>query len=138
MVLSSILRKTIKDRNLTIIAVARATKIPVQTLHGWLQGSEPKSRRQLKAVADYLEVDLDYLCFGIKPKQASNKIEMFEHEINAGVFEVVLRRIKKFFLAVYLCFSAVKQSFTNMERVKRIIEETSVNAITKFLFMLKE
>ncbi len=93
MELKSILRKTIQEKGVTVTAVARAAKVPVQTLHGWLHGSEPKSIRQLKAVADYLGVDLDYLCFGIKP--AADKIEMFESEINAGVFEVVLRRIKK-------------------------------------------
>jgi len=91
--LKSILRKTIQEKGVTVTAVARATKVPVQTLHGWLQGSEPKSIRQLKAIADYLGVDLDYLCFGINP--GPDKIEMFENEINAGVFEVVLRRVKK-------------------------------------------
>lgn len=93
MELKSILRKVIHEKGMTIIALSRASKVPVQTLHGWLQGSEPKSIRQLKAVADCLGVDLDYLCFGIK--SGSDKIEMFENEINAGVFEVVLRRIKK-------------------------------------------
>ncbi len=80
---------------MTVTSVARASKVPVQTIHGWLQGSEPKSIRQIKAVADCLSVDLNYLCFGIKPKAESDKIEVFKDEINAGVFEVVLRRIKK-------------------------------------------
>lgn len=95
MELKTILRKTIRDRGLTVASLSRASKVPVQTLHGWLQGIEPKSIRQLKSVADYLEVDLDYLCFGIKPKSEAQKIENFEDEINAGVFEVVLRRVKK-------------------------------------------
>ena len=94
MELKTILRRTIQEKGLTIAAVSRRSKVPIQTLHGWLQGSEPKSIRQLKAVADYLEVDLDYLCFGIKPDK-SEKLEAFKDEINAGIFEVVLRRIKK-------------------------------------------
>jgi transcriptional regulator with XRE-family HTH domain len=93
--LKIILRKIIREKGLTIAGLSRATKVPVQTLHGWLQGIEPKSIRQVKAVADYLGVDLDYLCFGIKPKSENIKIENFENEINAGVFEVVLRRVKK-------------------------------------------
>jgi transcriptional regulator with XRE-family HTH domain len=93
--LKAVLRKIIKEKGLTIAGLSRATKVPVQTLHGWLQGVEPKGVRQLKAVADFLEVDLDYLCFGIRPKSESNKIERFEDEINAGIFEVVLRRVKK-------------------------------------------
>ncbi len=95
MELKAVLRKIIREKGLTIASIARRTKVPVQTIHGWLQGSEPKSIRQLKAVADYLEVDLDYLCFGIRPKSDANRIEMFENEINAGIFEVVLRRVRK-------------------------------------------
>lgn len=95
MELKTVLRKIIKEKGLTVASLSRATKVPVQTLHGWLQGVEPKSVRQLKAVADYLGVDLDYLCFGIRPKSENNKIEKLEDEINAGVFEVVLRRVKR-------------------------------------------
>lgn len=95
MELKSILRKCIRERGITIAGLSRSTKVPTQTIHGWLQGNEPKSLRQVKAVADYLKVDLDYLCFGIKPKNQSNQIEQFQDEINAGIFEVVLRRVKK-------------------------------------------
>ena len=95
MELKTILRKIIKEKGLTVVAVSRASKVPVQTLHGWLQGSDPKNIRQLKSVADFLGVDLDYLCFGIRPKSEADKIERFEDEINAGIFEVVLRRVKR-------------------------------------------
>lgn len=95
MELKTILRKTIRDRGMTVASLSRGSKVPVQTLHGWLQGIEPKSIRQLKTVADYLDVDLDYLCFGNNPKSETNKMEKFEDEINAGIFEVVLRRVKK-------------------------------------------
>lgn len=93
MELKTILKKLIKERGITITALSRSTKVPLQTLHGWLQGSEPKSLKQVKSVADFLEVDLDYLCFGIEPKRQD--IKDYKDEINAGIFEVVLRRIKK-------------------------------------------
>lgn len=95
MELKTVLRKLIREKGLTIAGLSRSTKVPVQTIHGWLHGSEPKSIRQLKVVADYLQVDLDYLCFGIRFKPEKNKIENFENEINAGIFEVVLRRVKR-------------------------------------------
>ena len=95
MELKSNLRRFIRENGMTVAGLARATKIPVQTLHGWLQGTEPKSIRQVKAVADHLGIDLDQLCFGTRPKLESSKIEKFENEINAGIFEVVLRRVKK-------------------------------------------
>ena len=95
MELKSVLRRIIREKGLTVAGLSRATKVPVQTLHGWLQGTEPKSIRQVKTVADYLGVDLDHLCFGTKSKASGSKIEKFEDEINAGIFEVVLRRVKK-------------------------------------------
>ena len=95
MELKTILKRLIKERGVSITHVSKVTKVPLQTLHGWLHGSEPKNLRQVKSVADYFEVDLDYLCFGIKPQGSRSKIEEMSEEINAGVFEVVLRRIKK-------------------------------------------
>lgn len=93
MELKTILKKLIKEKGITITSLSRSTKVPLQTLHGWLQGSEPKSLKQVKKVADYLKVDLDYLCFGIEPK--AHTIKDYQEEINAGIFEVVLRRVKK-------------------------------------------
>ena len=93
--LKIILKKLIREQGISITHLSRATKVPLQTLHGWLQGSEPKSIRQVKMVADYFEVDLDFLCFGIRQKPAKNKIEELQDEINAGIFEVVLRRVRK-------------------------------------------
>lgn len=93
MVLKTILKRLIKERGMTITSLSRATKVPLQTLHGWLQGSEPKSLRQVKRVADHFDVDLDYLCFGIEEKEAG--FSDYQDEINAGIFEVVLRRVKK-------------------------------------------
>lgn len=95
MEIKTVLKRLIKERGVSVTHVAKVTKVPLQTLHGWLNGSEPKNLRQVKAVADYFEVDLDYLCFGIKPMAEGNKIEKFEDEINAGIFEVVLRRVKR-------------------------------------------
>lgn len=94
MQLKTILKKLIKERGITIAHLSRATKVPLQTLHGWLNGSEPKSLRQVKLVADYFEVDLDYLCFGVMPAKPKGVIEDFRDEINAGVFEVILRKVK--------------------------------------------
>ena len=94
MELKTILKRLIKERGVSITHVSKVTKVPLQTLHGWLHGSEPKNLRQVKSVADYFEVDLDYLCFGIKPKSINPRIQDFEDEISTGIFEVILRRVK--------------------------------------------
>lgn len=94
MELSKILKELLQEKGVTITHVAKTTGIAQQTIHNWLSGTEPRSLRQVKKVADYFDVSLDYLCFGIV---SNNKmpLEEFGDEINAGVFEVVLRRIKK-------------------------------------------
>ena len=88
------LKKTIRSKGVTVTALSKATKVPLQTIHGWLNGSQPRSIVQVKAVCRFLEVGLDELCFGddfqTPPVLADNM-----DEINAGVFEAVLRRVKK-------------------------------------------
>jgi len=87
------LKRLIAESGITVTHLSRATKIPAQTLHNWLAGAEPKSLTQLKKVADYFDVSMDYLCFGKEPKPRK-VLNEYENEINAGIFEVVLRKIK--------------------------------------------
>ncbi|MGZ3727511.1 MAG: helix-turn-helix domain-containing protein, partial [Pseudobdellovibrio sp.] len=68
MELKTVLKRLIRERGITIAHLSRTTKVPLQTLHGWLQGAEPKSFKQVKVIADYFDVNLDYLCFDIKLK----------------------------------------------------------------------
>lgn len=98
MKLASILKKLLKEKDITASQLSRSSGVPVQTISNWLSGQSPRSITQLKTVADLLGVDLDYLCFGeSKPiVQDKNPIKDFEEEVNCGVFEVVLRKVKKF------------------------------------------
>lgn len=94
------IRELIKFHGITVAHLARSTKIPLQTLHGWLSGADPRNMNQLKKIADYFNHTIDELCFDqINPKAKKHskkeKIEEYADEINAGTFEVVLRRIKK-------------------------------------------
>jgi len=93
MQLNKILKSLLQKRGLSITSLSKDTGIPIQTLHNWLNGAEPRSFSQVKRVADYFEITLDEICYGIKP--SNELIDSYEDEINAGVFEVVLRRIKK-------------------------------------------
>ncbi len=94
------LRDLIKSNGITVAHLSRATKIPLQTIHGWLSGVEPRSLKQVKIIAEYFSQSIDELCFDSpsskkKKETRKNKFEEFQEEINAGTFEVVLRRIKK-------------------------------------------
>lgn len=94
MELKKILKDLIQEEGITVARLSKKVGVPTQTLHNWLSGMEPRSLKQVKKVAEFFEVSIDYICFGITDKQ-KNKIEDYGDEINAGVFEVVLRRIKK-------------------------------------------
>jgi len=93
MTLSNTLKELLHKNDMNISQLSRKTKIPRQTLDNWLSGQEPRSLKQVKAVAEVFEITVDELCFGIRKKE--RKIEDYGSEINAGVFEVVLRRVKK-------------------------------------------
>ncbi len=86
-----ILKRLLREQDMTVAQLSRQLSIPRQTLDNWLSGQEPRSLKQVKKVAEYFGVSLDYLCFG----EEEEKIQEYGQEINAGVFEVVLRRIKK-------------------------------------------
>lgn len=98
--LNTRLKRILKENDITVAQLSRATKIPPQTLNNWLSGQEPRKLSQVKTVAEYFEMSLDELLYGdtlISQKNITSKnpLNDFSDEINAGVFEVVLRRIKK-------------------------------------------
>jgi transcriptional regulator with XRE-family HTH domain len=86
------LKRLLAEYDINISQLARATDVPRQTIDNWLSGQEPRSLSQVKIVADYFDISIDELCFGSRNQKT---IEDYGDEINAGVFEVVLRRIKK-------------------------------------------
>lgn len=96
MELKSQLVRLIRKRGMTITTLSKNTKIPAQTIHNWIAGSKPRDFDQVKKVADYFGVSLDFLVYGIeRPVMISTEIEKHRDEINAGVFEVVLRKINR-------------------------------------------
>lgn len=61
--LSQNLRFLIRERGMTVVALSRKTGIPLQTVHGWLAGVEPRGLRQLKTLCFYFGLSVDELCF---------------------------------------------------------------------------
>jgi transcriptional regulator with XRE-family HTH domain len=86
------LANLIKKYDVSSSHLSRETGIPSSTLSDWLAGSSPKNLEQLKKLANYFKVSIDYLCFG---ESHISEFEQYKNEINAGVYEVILRRVKK-------------------------------------------
>lgn len=93
MILDKQLKALLQKHDVTVAQLARATKISAKTIYQWLNGQNPRDLKQVRKVADHFNVSIDFLAFGIDLK---NKTEItdYREEINAGVFEVVLRRQK--------------------------------------------
>ena len=86
-----------KPINLT--ELSRETGVPKQTIHNWLCGTEPKTLDHVRSVAKYFGLTIEDLCYGDTDKAVKKVLKnpMLEHEeeIMAGIFEVVLRRVKR-------------------------------------------
>ena len=95
MKLNKVLDNLMHTRRLKLSTLAKATGVPAQTISNWLSGQNPQNLDQVKKVANYFGVSVDHLCFGETKEMKATEIEEYQDEINAGVFEVVLRRVKK-------------------------------------------
>lgn len=93
-ILSQNLKRLLKDQDLTVAQLSRATKVPSQTINNWLAGLDPRSINQVKTIAQHFNMGLDELVYGEIKVKNGDKINEYAEEINAGIFEVVLRRKK--------------------------------------------
>ena len=93
-VLEKNLKELMAKNALNVPRLSKLTGISKQTLSNWTAGQKPKNIEQVKTVASFFNVSLDYLCFG-EETMKEPKITDYSEEINAGIFEVVLRRVKK-------------------------------------------
>lgn len=85
-----------KSHVLTLAKLSKATGVPKQTLHNWLTGTEPRNLGQLKRVSSYFDLTIEELCYGEGPREKDTEsLAKYHDEIYAGIFEVVLRRVKR-------------------------------------------
>jgi transcriptional regulator with XRE-family HTH domain len=95
MKLKSNLKQLLELKGMTASTLARSSGVPKQTLTDWLAGTSPKNIDALKRVARVLEITIDELCFNDQPKGKPDIFEQNLDSINAGVFEVVLRKVRQ-------------------------------------------
>ncbi len=92
------LQKTLKilmaKNGLNVPRLASLVKISRQTLSNWSEGQSPRNIEQVRTVAKFFNVSLEYLLFEEEPPKR-NPIEEYQDEINAGTFDVILRRNRK-------------------------------------------
>lgn len=93
MKLSTNLKHFLKNEELTLSSLAKELGLPKSTIHGWINGVEPKSLLELKRLSEFIGVGLDQLCFGdvdAKFRHTNIKVTI------AGVeYELVLKHANK-------------------------------------------
>ena len=89
------LKALLRENDINVAQLARKAGVSSKTIYNWLEGQMPRDIGAVKKVADHFGVTLDFLCYEIATQKPSSEIERHIDEINAGVFEVVLRRSRK-------------------------------------------
>lgn len=99
MKLKSQIKLYLKETGMTASQLAKKADVPKQSLSGWLAGSNPRDVRQVKRVADVLEITIDHLMFGDGLTSEHEKATDLEALLGdawvSGLFEVKFRRVKK-------------------------------------------
>jgi len=93
MEISKQLQQLINMKGINISQLAKEVGISSKTLHNWTTGQKPRDIDQVKQVADYFGVSIDELCFGLQATSSISNFENHKDEINAGIYEVVLRKV---------------------------------------------
>lgn len=94
MKLTTTLIRHCKARGWSLNRLARETKIPVQTLHGWTTGRQSVNLNQLKKVAEAFKISFHELCFDELDPNESKSGEILK-ELFSGDVRITLHRIER-------------------------------------------
>jgi transcriptional regulator with XRE-family HTH domain len=88
------LETILKERRLSLSQLARETKIPKATLHGWMTGQRSVDPDQVRRVAAKLEVSVHYLLFGeADPRESQVPLDL--EPLFSGDVRISIQRIKR-------------------------------------------
>jgi transcriptional regulator with XRE-family HTH domain len=77
-------------KKLSIHELSRLMDVPVSTIHGWLNGAEPKRIKDLKKVSSFLGLTIDELCFGNDSNEPAPEILI---TVKKNTFRIHLSKI---------------------------------------------
>ena len=83
-----------KEKGWSLTRLAKESKVAVGTIHGWVSGRNRPDIKQLKKVADALQVSMHHLAFG-EPDPHEAPSEEILREIFSGDVRVTLHRIER-------------------------------------------
>lgn len=63
MYLSDNLKKLVREKGIKFKSLSKNTGISLQTINNWISGQNPGNIQQVKVIADFLDINVDDLCF---------------------------------------------------------------------------
>lgn len=87
------LKKLMKIKKVSLVALAKEVGVPQSTIHGWINGAQPRNIIELNKIAKYFGLDIHRLCFGEAHEEILNQNEKLISEFD-GV-ALILKRIKR-------------------------------------------
>lgn len=95
--LNQTLSLAIKRSGMTLREISNETGISVSTLSDWQSGRLPSDPVKLRKLAHFLGLSLHEILFGVKdPLDASVSNAWLTENIEAGKFEIILRRVNSY------------------------------------------
>jgi transcriptional regulator with XRE-family HTH domain len=93
--LGKVIVKELNKRNMSASALAKECGVPVTTLHNWIQGIKPStsSMKYVKSLANYLNLSLDELFFGIAKKDKSEVIYRGTYSDQGTIYRVTIEKV---------------------------------------------
>ena len=96
--LSTVLKREFKSRDESANSIARACKIPISVLHGWINGVLPsaKNLHHVHTLSEYLSVPVSTLLFNVRDETNETSI-LFSSEFADGdmKYRLLVEKIKK-------------------------------------------
>jgi transcriptional regulator with XRE-family HTH domain len=88
------LLRILKERKLSIMALAKMSGVPKSTIHAWTVGQQTVNLNQVKNVSNALEVGLHELIFGFKDP-FGKLISVDLDEIFNDDVRLIIKKVKK-------------------------------------------
>lgn len=91
--IGKVLTALMKQKGLTFNKLSNATGVSSSNLKSWSANSNPKSFTQLKAIADFFNVDIEYLLFGESSKDTINLESLLTEKIFEGWVKISIEKV---------------------------------------------
>jgi transcriptional regulator with XRE-family HTH domain len=83
------LNQELNSRKISLNEFARQLNAPVSTVHGWLNGVDPKKINVIKKIADYLNLSIEELCFS---ELNETKVDEIKLIVNNRVYRLPIEK----------------------------------------------